>query len=469
MESRNIICRPRKPNEGTDLKATENRQLDLTQGTIWKQLLKFFWPMWLGMLFQTLYATADALIVGRLVGSNALAAVGNTSAVINMFVGLFSGLSAGATVLAAQYFGARNSGSLRRCAGTSLFLALVLGLVLTVLAAMLAPWIMAIIDTPTDIFADSVIYLQIYALGMIPMSVYNMGAGILRGLGDSQRPVRILVVASVVNIVLDILLVTAVPLGVAGVAIATSVSQLVSMVLVLRIFLRGKAGELELSLRDCRPNRAMTGQVLRIGVPTAVQSTSYNFTNLLLQAGINSFGTATVAAWTAYGKVDILYWLTLNAMSSAVVTFVGQNYGANRLDRMKKGIRTALAMTMAMTVAASALLILFREPLFRIFTDDAQVVTIGCEMLEFLALFYILFTVMEIYSGAVRATGDALRPMILNLISVCGVRISWVMLVLPVFHTVTVLCMSYPVSWGLGSILFLLYYRSGRWDKHKLT
>jgi Na+-driven multidrug efflux pump len=268
---------------------------------------------------------------------------------------------------------------------------------------------------------------------------------------------------------LDIVLVTVVPWGVAGVAAATSIAQLLSMALVLAIFFRGRQSGLHLRPAACIPLRGMTGQVLRIGIPTAVQSTSYNFTNLLLQAGINSFGTATVAAWTAYSKVDVLYWLTLNAMSAAVVTFVGQNYGARQIQRMERGIRTALWMTVAMTVAASALLILFREGLFRIFTDDPQVVAIGCDMLRYLTLFYLLFTVMEIYSGAVRATGDAFWPMILNLISVCVVRVAWVLLVLPRFHTVIVLCTSYPVSWGLGSILFWLYYRSRRWDKHQLT
>lgn len=451
------------------MKAKMKQELDLTQGVIWRQMLRFFWPLWLGMLFQTLYATADALIVGRLVGSSALAAVGNTSAVINMFVGLFSGLAAGATVLSAQFFGAKNENSLRRCAGTSLFLAGVLGLVLTVVAVMLAPWIIHAIDTPEDIAADSIVYLQIYALGMIPMSMYNMGAGILRGLGDSRRPVMILVVSSIVNIVLDILLVTVIPLGVAGVAIATTVSQVVSFILVVWIFVRGKCEGLQVLPRDCAPNRWMVGQVLRIGVPTAIQSTSYNFTNLLLQASINTFGTVTVAAWTAYSKVDLLYWLTINSMSATITTFVGQNYGARNLPRVKKGIRTALGMGVGISVFCSAVLIAFCDPLYRIFTDDAQVIAIGGEMLRFLTMFYVLFTVSDVYSGAVRATGDSFWPMILNLVSICVVRLIWVLVLVPRYHTVIMLCCSYPVSWGLGSILFYVYYRTGRWDKYKLA
>ena len=450
------------------MKTKQNQELDLTQGVIWRQMLRFFWPICLGMLFQTLYSTVDALIVGRLVGSGALAAVGNTSSVINVLVGFFNGLSAGATVLTAQYFGARNRSSLLRCVGTSLFLSGVLGLIMTVLALVLAPWIMTVIETPAEIYADSVLYLRLYALGMIPMSVYNLGSGVLRGLGDSKSPVRILAVSSVCNVVLDIVLVTVIPLGVAGVAIATTVSQIVSFALVWAIFARGRCEGLCIRLRDCRPGRGMVGQVLRIGVPAAVQSTSYNFTNLLLQAAINGFGTATVAAWTAYSKVDTVFWLTSAAMSSTITTFVGQNYGACNLPRVKKGVRTALGMSVGMTVGTCVLLIVFCEPLFRVFTPDPQVVEIGCEMLRFLAMFYGIYTVSDVFSGAVRATGDSFWPMVLNLISVCLVRLLWVWLVLPRFHTILMLCTSYPVSWAIGSVLFILYYRSGRWDKHRL-
>ena len=446
-----------------------SQELDLTQGSIWRQMLRFFWPICLGMLFQTLYSTVDALIVGRLVGSNALAAVGNTSSVINVLVGFFNGLSAGATVLTAQYFGARNASSLRRCVGTSLFLSTMLGLIMTVLALVLAPWILRIIDTPPEIYADSVTYLRVYALGLIPMSVYNLGSGVLRGLGDSKRPVRILAVSAVCNVVLDIVLVTVIPLGVAGVALATTVAQIVSLILVVRIFARGKCEGVLIRLRDWKPSGVMVRQVLRIGIPSAVQSTSYNFTNLLLQASINTFGTLTVAAWTAYSKVDTVFWLTSYAMSSTITTFVGQNYGACNLTRVRRGVKTALWLSIGMTGSTCVLLMVFCQPLFRVFTDDPRVVEIGCEMLRFLAMFYVIYTVSDVFSGAVRATGDAFWPMILNLISVCLVRVLWVWLVLPKFHTVIMLCTSYPVSWALGSILFLFYYRSGRWDKHKLA
>lgn len=449
------------------MKRRFGQERDLTEGTIWKQLLLFFFPLWCGMFFQTLYSTADAIIVGQLVGSGALAAVGNTSSVTSLYIGLFNGLAAGATVLTAQYFGARDMGKVRRCAQTALFLAAVAGVVLMAVSLALAPWLMRVIDTPEDILQPSVEYLQIYSLGMLAMSIYNMGAGILRGLGDSQRPVIILVISSVCNIGLDLLLVIVFHMGIAGVAIATTVSQIVSAAIVLVLFFRRGGDGLQLKAQEWKPDPAMVLQVLRVGIPSAIQSTSYSFTNLLIQAGINSFGTATVAAWTTYGKVDILYWLTLNSMSNTLTTFVGQNYGAQKRERMTRGLHVATGMTAGFTVAMSGLMILFCRPLFRIFTSDLNVIEIGREMVVFLAPCYILFTVEELYSGTIRATGDAFWPMVINLFSICVVRVLWVLFVLPFRHTVLMLCVSYPISWALGSVLFLIYYKTGRWDRQR--
>ena len=418
------------------------------------------------MFFQTLYSTADAIIVGQLVGSGALAAVGNTGSVTSLYIGLFNGLAAGATVLTAQYFGARDLERVRRCAQTALFLATAAGAVLMAVSLALAPWLMRVIDTPEDILQPSIEYLQLYSLGMLAMSVYNMGAGILRGMGDSRRPVIILVVSSVCNIGLDLLLVSVFHMGIAGVAIATTVSQVVSAVIVLVLFFR-RGGGLQLNFSEWKPDPALVRQVLRIGIPSAIQSTSYSFTNLLIQAGINSFGTATVAAWTTYGKVDILYWLTLNSMSNTLTTFVGQNYGAQKRERMTRGLHIATGMTAGFTVAMSALMILFCRPLFYIFTTDLSVIEIGREMVLFLSPCYILFTVEEMYSGAIRATGDAFWPMVLNLFSICVVRVLWVLIALPFHHTIQMLCLSYPISWALGSILFLIYYKTGRWDRQR--
>lgn len=449
------------------MRTASHQEMDLTQGVIWKQLLRFFFPIWCGIFFQSLYSTADAIIIGQLVGTNALAAVGNTSTIVNLYIGLFNGLASGVTILVAQYVGGRDLTSANRCSHTALSLGLFSGLALMVLSLLITPWSLTAIDTPADILEDSILYLRLYSLGMIPTAFYNIGSGVLRGMGDSRRPVYYLIASSVCNIVLDLLFVIAFRMGVAGVALATVISQVLSAVLVAVALFRDET--VHLRLRELVPNGPMTYRLMRIAVPAAVQSTSYGFTNILIQAGINSFGTFVVAAWTTYGKIDLLYWMTLNAMSSALTTFVGQNYGARKLRRMKKGMRVALGLSALFTVALSTLMVLFTRPLYLIFTSDPEVISIGVDMVRFLAPTYILFTVEELYASGIRAAGDAFWPMVLNLFSVCILRIAWVWFVLPLNHTIFMLCLCYPISWATGSLLFLIYFRTGHWNRAGLT
>ena len=449
--------------------STDRKAPDMTRGVIWKQLLRFFFPIWYGMVFQTLYSTADALIVGQLVGSSALAAVGNTGSVINIFVGLYSGLASGVTVLCAQYKGSGEESRVRVCTGTGLTLSVILGLILGALAWVTAPLLTGSIQTPADIMQDSVDYLRLYALGMVAMSVYNIGAGILRGIGDARHPVIALAISGVVNIVLDLLLVTVIPMGVKGVALATSISQFISAGLVLWYLRRDDTVRLAGFRRDdFRIQRKMARRLAGISVPSAVLSSTYNVTNLLIQAGVNSFGTAAVAAWAAYGRADVLFWLTLNAMSSALTTFAGQNYGAGNDRRMRQGLHTALWMMSAITAVSSVLVCVFCRPLFGIFTGDAAALDIGERMVLSLTPFYILFTVEELYSATVRASGDSVWPMILNLATICITRVLWMLVLLPRWHTVEFLCYSYPASWFLGAAAFLIYYRWGGWEKRGL-
>jgi len=447
----------------------DRRELDMTQGVIWKQILKFFFPLWYGMLFQTLYSVADALIVGRLIGSDALAAVGNTGAVIALFVGLFSGLASGVTVLSAQYRGSGEYSAIRRVTGTGLTLSLITGLVLTVLSWVLAPALIHSIDTPAEIVRDSVDYMKLYALGMAAMSVYNIGAGILRGLGDSRRPVIALAVSGIVNIVLDLALVTVIPMGVKGVALATSISQVVSAVLILRYLAKNATVSLgAFQRKDFRIEAKMARRIAGISIPAAVLSSTYNVTNLLIQAGVNGFGTACVAAWSVYGKADVLFWLTLSAMSSALTTFAGQNYGAGNDRRMRQGLHTTLGIMMGVFVVCSAALLVFCRPLFSIFTNDEEVLSIGWRMVVTLAPWYFLFVAEELYSATVRSSGDSVWPMIINLSTTCVVRLGWILALLPRWHTIEFLCWSYPVSWFAGAVGFLLYYRWGGWEKRGL-
>ena len=350
---------------------------DITQGVIWKQLLYFFFPLWFGTFFQQLYNTVDTVVVGRFVGTTALAAVGSTGVVANLTVGIFTGLSSGAVVAIAQRYGARQDEEVRKSVHTAMLLSLLIGAFFTVVGYVLTPWSLRAMGTTEDALPGAILYLQIYFLGMIPNVVYNMGTGVLRAVGDSKRPLYFLIAASLCNIVLDLLLVVVFHMGVAGVAIATVCSQILSAVLVVLSLMSVKGEAFRLVPRELRFHAQPFEAIMLIGIPTALQSVMYSFSNIVIQAAINFFGTNAVAAWTAYGKMDILFWMTLTAMSQALTTFAGQNYGAGKYDRLKKGVHVSVAMTAGFTVFITIVMVLLARPILSIFTPDPEVLEIG--------------------------------------------------------------------------------------------
>lgn len=436
---------------------------DITQGVIWKQLLGLFFPLWLGTFFQQLYNTVDAVVVGRLVGTGALAAVGVTAVIVNLTVGLFTGLASGAVVVIAQRFGARQNEAVHRAVHTAMLLSLCFGAVLTVAGFLLAPASLRAIGTTADTLADATTYLQIYFLGMIPSVVYNMGTGVLRAIGDSRRPLYFLIAASVCNIILDLVLVAAFHLGVAGVAIATVASQLLSAVLVVVALCRSQGESYQLFPRRLRIYGPALRSTLIIGVPAALQGLMYSFSNIFIQAAINSFGTETVAAWTAYGKVDVIFWMSLNSMSLALTTFAGQNYGAGRIDRFRRGVRISILMTTGGTLCISALLLLLARPVLSVFLPDPAVREIGVGMIHLLVPCYITYILVELLAGAIRAAGKSLGPTLITVFGVCVLRLIWLFTVVPVHHTVTTVLLSYPITWTITSLALTLYYRFGHW------
>ena len=364
---------------------------DITQGVIWKQLLYFFFPLWFGTFFQQLYNTVDTVVVGRFVGTTALAAVGSTGVVANLTVGIFTGLSSGAVVAIAQRYGARQDEEVRKSVHTAMLLSLLIGAFFTVVGYVLTPWSLRAMGTTEDALPGAILYLQIYFLGMIPNVVYNMGTGVLRAVGDSKRPLYFLIAASLCNIVLDLLLVVVFHMGVAGVAIATVCSQILSAVLVVLSLMSVKGEAFRLVPRELRFHAQPFEATMLIGIPTALQSVMYSFSNIVIQAAINFFGTNAVAAWTAYGKMDILFWMTLTAMSQALTTFAGQNYGAGKYDRLKKGVHVSVAMTAGFTVFITIVMVLLARPILSIFTPDPEVLEIGVGMVQFLAPCYITY------------------------------------------------------------------------------
>lgn len=430
----------------------------ITEGVIWKQLLLFFFPIVLGTFFQQFYNTIDAVVVGRFVGKEALASVGGSAGqIINLVVGFFTGLSAGATVVVSQFFGAKDGRSLRECIHTAYAFSILGSLVIMAAAIALAPAMLRMMHTTPELMDSSVSYLRIYFSGILFVFIYNMGSSILRAAGDSKRPLYFLIVCCILNIILDVLMVVVFHMGVAGVALATLISQAVSAFLVTYTLMRSD-DMLRLSLRQIRIHKRMLRSQLYIGLPGGLQSVMYSISNIIIQAALNDFGTDTVAAWAAYGKLDAIYWMMSGAFGIAITTFVGQNYGAGKKDRIKKSVRVCLGMDFLACGALVLFLMLARLPLFRIFTTDPDVVRIGSDMLAMITPCYIFFVFIEILSGALRGLGDVYIPMLITMGGVCALRIIWVAFTVPLRPQISTILFSYPITWILTAVMFILYY-----------
>ena len=441
------------------MKQTEKTVNQITEGIIWKQLLYFFFPILLGTFFQQLYNTADAMVVGRFVGKEALACVGGSSSqIINLIVGFFVGLSSGATVIIAQYYGARDEKNLQDTLHTAIAFSIVGSFVISILGIVLSPIILRLMNTPEYLMADSLLYLRFYFGGIIFIFIYNIGSGILRAVGDSKNPLYFLIFCCFCNIFLDLLLVMVFHMGVLGVALGTLISQALSSVLILRNLMRTK-DIYRLELRKIRLHAAPLSMLLKIGLPSGLQSTMYNIANMVIQTALNSFGTDTMAAWTAFGKVDSFYWMISSAFGVAITTFVGQNYGAGKIDRMKKSVRVCLLMDLATAISISALMYLFLGKfLLSLFTTDAEVLSIGINILHIIVPAYAPFVFIEILSGALRGAGNVLIPMLLTCGGICVTRILWIFFFVPSHRAVETIIFSYPGSWVLTATLFILYF-----------
>lgn len=446
-----------------------SRQGDILTGNIPTQLILFFLPVWFGTFFQQLYNTADTLIVGNCVGTQALAAVGATGALTQLLIGIFTGLCSGASVVVAQSFGARDTQKISVQVHTSIALATAGGVLLMVLGLAGARAALTWMNTPADVLEDAVLYLRIYFLGMIPQMLYNMGTSILRAVGDSKRPLYFLIIASLVNILFDLLFVAGFHWGVAGAASATVLSQIASAVLTLRCLTGAPEMPWHLEWKQLCLQPAALGDICRIGLPAAAQSALYSISNIMIQSSINGFGTTAVAAWGIYGKIDFLFWMSVNALGISITTFAGQNFGAGLYDRVKKGTVVCLAIAAGFTVCLSTALYLWAEPLFGIFSRDDAVMQQGVEMLRVLAPMYITYICIEILSGTLRGCGDVTVPTIITCFLVCGMRLAWLLIAVPLHPAVWMVECSYPISWIPASLCFIGYYLAGRWLKRRIA
>lgn len=439
----------------------------ITEGVIWKQLLMFFFPILLGTFFQQMYNTVDTIIVGRFVGTNALAAVGASGALTGVLVGFFTGMASGATVVLSQRYGAGDGEGVSKAVHTGMALAIVSGIIITVVGLLLGPSVLKLTNTPDAVFEDAKLYTLIYFAGGIALVVYNVGSGIMRALGDSKRPMIYLMICCAVNIVLDLFCIVVLKMGVAGAALATTMSQVVSAVLVV-IHLMRLDGEAKLHLRQIRFDRSILGGILRIGIPAGLQSTMYSVSNLIIQSGINSFGEVTAAAWTAHDRMCSINWMVVSAFGVAITTFVGQNFGAQKYDRVRKSVKVCMGMALVTIGVIAAVTIVFGRPILGIFTNDPEVIDMGMKVVWYINPFYIMYVPIEVFSGAMRGTGDSFMPTVITCVGVCLLRVVWIVCVVSIWNSVLMLALAYGVTWTVTSTVFGIYYLQGGWLRKQI-
>lgn len=435
----------------------------ITSGAIWKGLLSFFFPILLGTFFQQLYNTVDAVIVGRFVNTKALAAVGGGTAIfVNLLVGFFVGVASGSGVVISQFFGAQNERETSMAVHSALVLSLIGGIAVMLIGLAACRPAMHLIGTPDEIMDLSLEYLRIYFYGMIPLLLYNMGAGILRASGNSLAPFVILLAGCAANIVLDITLVVALGMGVAGVAWATLASQLLCACLTLAYLSRtGSAIRFDVKRLCFAPH--IVRSMVRIGLPAGLQGAMYTVSNLIIQSNINRLGTQVIAAAASWSKIDAAFWMTVNAFGMAMTTFAGQNYGAGKPERVRRGTAECLAMCAGATVIFSVLICAFARQLLRIFTSDEAVIGYGMEIARLVAPTFIAYISVEILSGTIRGCGQAVIPTLITLVAVCLLRVVWMFAVVRFHRSILMIFISYPVTWTVSSALFWLYYKKGKW------
>lgn len=434
----------------------------MTEGGIFKNLLFFATPLILGNLLQQMYNAVDSIIVGNYVGSNALAAVGAGASLIYLLIAFSLGASVGAGVIVSQYLGAKDKEGVHKAVHTAMTISIILGLILTAGGILFSRKLLVMMNTPAEILDDAACYLRIYSYGLIFNVVYNMAAGILNAAGNSRRSLMYLAAAAVVNIFMDLLLIAGLKIGVAGAAIATNFSQAISCILALWFLFRVPA-DYRISLKSLRIHKAMALRIIQIGLPTGIQNMVISFSNILIQASINQYGATAVAGFSAYLKIDGFNILPVLSFSMAITTFIGQNYGAGKYDRMKKGMWVTLLMGIVYTVLTGILLLTFSGQIMRLFSEDVGVIAYGQTAMRYFCPFYWILAILHSLAGTVRGTGKSIPPMVVLLVSLCLFRIVWIQLVLPYYTSIEGIFILYPVSWLVGAVLMILYTWRGKW------
>ena len=438
------------------IQMNEDKIIDLTKGNIYKRMLLYFLPILAGTFFQQLYNTVDAIVVGRFVGKDALGCVAGTSGMITQLIlGFFIGLSSGAAVIVSQSKGAHDEENVRKSIHGIYFISIIGSLAVMFSCLWFIPFLLKAMGTPQELMAGSSLYLRFYFAGTLFIFIFNAGSAALRALGDSKHPLYYLIVCSVINVILDFLFVAVMKTGVAGAALATVLAQAVSAFLTTRLLIK----LVSLRIHDIlHPDFIILKRELKIGIPYAFEWTMYTVPNMIVQTGINSYGTDTLAAWAAYWKIDGVFWMICGAVGVTLTTFSGQNFGAGSVKKVRSGVRNVTIAVIIMTIIYSLLLMKTSTPLMRIFVSDENVVAIGVYMISVMIPWYFLYIPIESLAATLRGLGDAVIPLLLTVVGVCVIRIGWVIISEKLLHDLRIMLLNYPVTWFVTSTMFIIYY-----------
>lgn len=441
-------------------------EIDMCNGTIMDKLISFSLPLMLSGILQLMFNAVDIIVVGRFSGSQALAAVGSTSALINVFTNLFIGISLGANVLTARFYAAGREKEVSETVHTAITLALVSGIVMALVGLVFSKGALALMGTPDDVIGLSALYMRIYFLGMPFFMLYNYGAAILRAVGDTKRPLLFLMIAGVINACLNMVLVIVFKLGVAGVAIATVISQMISCVLVLRCLCRSESSY-RLRFSELGMKGYYLKQIFSVGVPAGIQSTVINFSNVLLQSSVNSFGSTAMAGYTAANNLLGFLYVSVNSITQACMSFTSQNYGVGKLKRMDRVLADCMILSVVVAVALGCICYGFGPKILQIYTEDAEVIACGMEILAYTTITYFLCGWMDLFPGALRGMGYSAVPMVLSVIGTVGTRVVWIFGIFPYHRSLAILFISYPASWIITIVLQVICFYFVRRRVHR--
>lgn len=440
----------------------ENHSTLLTEGSIWKKIIIFAIPVFLGNVLQQMYTIVDSLIVGNFIGSDALAAVSSSGNLIFLLVGFFNGIALGAGVVISKYFGAKDYKNLQLAIHTDIAFGLVASVILTVLGVIFTPQILTWMGTPESVLPNSILFFHVYFVGVTAVVMYNIAVGILQAVGDSRHPLYYLMIASVINVVLDLFFVGVLKLGVGSSALATVIAQATSAILCFYRLMHYDT-VYKVSLRKIRFNIPMLKQIIQLGLPSGIQNSIIGFANVIVQSNINAFGVNAMAGCGAYTKIEGFAFLPITCFSMALTTFVGQNLGAGKLDRVKKGAKFGIICSVMMAQIVGVIIWIGAPVLISLFNNDPAVVAFGIKQAKTEALFYFLLAFSHCIAGIMRGAGKAIVPMITMLITWCFIRITYITVAVHLVPKIGVIFWAYPLTWALSSIIFLTYYKKVDW------